>query len=316
MIGTQQLRNRIKLIVAAVAAVIMIAAICRTVVTASPVNGREVSLYVNVEKDNKLIKGLNEANFRLYEDGQSRSFRLEPSETPMTIALLLEYGGNYTLFHDDLDALMQAFMEKAPDGNWYALATFSHDLTVNVDFTKQVGRLTAAYSALEPPSWNENDTLDAVYSMLDKMGRLPGRRVLIVAGSGLDSYSSHTLDDVKKKLESADVTIYAIGLGSALRGMYEPYLGSSQRLDLLQAESFLRMLASDSGGEAWLPNQEGAYPDVMNGIVQDLTTQYHLVYESQAPHDGKLHKIKLDAFQVVDDKRSDYKVRVRSGWRF
>jgi hypothetical protein len=31
-----------------------------------------VSLYVNVVKDDKLIGGLGQANFRLYEDGQPR----------------------------------------------------------------------------------------------------------------------------------------------------------------------------------------------------------------------------------------------------
>ena len=115
---------------------------------------------------------------------------------------------------------MQAFMDKALDGNWYSLATFSHDLRVNVDFIKEKARLTQAYAQLGPPTWNETDTYDAVFSMLDKMSRLPGRRVLIVAGSGLDSFSGHTLDDVEKKLESADVTVYAVGLGSVLRGAY------------------------------------------------------------------------------------------------
>ena len=135
------------------------------------------------------------------------------------IAFLLEYGNNYIMFHEDLD-VMQAFMDKALDGNWYSLATFSPDLRVNVDFTKEKARLTQAYAQLGPPTWNETDTYDAVFSMLDKTSRLPGRRVLIVAGSGLDSFSGHTLDDVEKKLESADVTVYAVGLGSVLRGAY------------------------------------------------------------------------------------------------
>jgi len=101
-----------------------------------------------------------------------------------------------------------------------SLYALTADLRVNVDFTKEKARLTQAYAQLGPPTWNETDTYDAVFSMLDKTSRLPGRRVLIVAGSGLDSFSGHTLDDVEKKLESADVTVYAIGLGSVLRGAY------------------------------------------------------------------------------------------------
>jgi hypothetical protein len=47
-----------------------------------------------------------------------------------------------------------------------------------------------------------------------------------------------------------------------------------------------------------------------------LEHQYKLVYESQLPRDGKFHKIKVEAFRVEDDKRQNYKVRVRDGWRF
>ena len=50
--------------------------------------------------------------------------------------------------------------------------------------------------------------------------------------------------------------------------------------------------------------------------MQVLEQQYKLVYDSQLPRDGKFHKIKLEAFQILDDKRQDYKVRVREGWRF
>jgi len=39
----------------------------------------------------------------------------------------------------------------------------------------------------------------------------------------------------------------------------------------------------------------------MKGIMQNLANQYRLVYSLQAPDDGKLHQIKVDAFQVVND---------------
>ena len=70
------------------------------------------------------------------------------------------------------------------------------------------------------------------------------------------------------------------------------------------------------GGEAWFPLFETAYQDVMRGIIQSLASQYHIVYESPIPNDNKFHKIKLEAFQLVDDRRKEFHVRVREGWRF
>lgn len=166
-----------------------------------------VSLYLNLEKNGGLISGLSERNFRLYVDGESRTFRLEKPEVPASIALLVEYSNSSGYFAADLNAALQGFLKHAPEGHWYALATFSHDLEIHTDFTQQIGEMAAAYSQLGLPAWREIDTYDAVYEMLDKMGRLPGRRIMIVVGSGLDTFSHSSMDRVQKKAESENVTI-------------------------------------------------------------------------------------------------------------
>jgi Ca-activated chloride channel family protein len=277
-----------------------------------------VSLYVTVTQGDKLIGGLRQENFRLYEDGQSREFRLAEPEQPISIALLVEYSQSSSLYFDDIQAAVQWFVKEAPEGNWYALATFSKDMEIQVDFTKLVGRITEAFFEPGGPLWNEVNTFDAVDEMLDTLGRLPGRRVLIVVGSGLDTFSERTLDRIQKRIQStsSNVTVYAVGAGSLLRGTYEPYLSASARMSLLQAQSFMRTLADESGGEAWFPNFQAAYPDVMRSIMQDIAFQYRLVYVPQIPRDGKFHKIKVEAFQIVNDKRQNFKVSARKGWRF
>src|SRR5215469_9701351 len=203
------------------------------------------SLYLNVEKGGGLITGLTQANFQLYINGKPHPFRLEKPEEPASIALLVEHSGSTGYFADDLNAALPGFLRHAPEGHWYALATFSHELEVHTDFTKQIGRITAAYSQLGPPMWSEIDTYHAVYEMLDKMGRLPGRSILIVVGSGLDTFS---LGQVQRKAETENVTIFAAGLGSLFRGVYDPYLDSSARMNLMQAQAFLQMLAGKTSG--------------------------------------------------------------------
>jgi hypothetical protein len=54
-----------------------------------------------------------------------------------------------------------------------------------------------------------------------------------------------------------------------------------------------------------VPEISSSYRDVMKGIVQDLAFQYRLVYSSQNPRDGKFHKVKVEAFRIVNDKRQD-----------
>ncbi|MCI0418652.1 MAG: VWA domain-containing protein [Acidobacteria bacterium] len=277
---------------------------------------RAVSLYLTVEDDGNLIGGLTAENFRLLEQEKSRLFRLEQPDGPAAIALLVEHSQSSWLYKNDIFRAVQGFISAAPPGNWYALATFSHELNVEVDFTRQKGKLASAYAGLGSPMRDEVNTYDAIYQMLETLDRLPGRRVLIVIGSGLDSFSGHTLDEVQKRAESVNVLIYGIGAGSMLRGYYAPYLGSFARLDLLRAEAFFNMLAGKSGGQAWFPRFEAAFPDVMEGVMQMLDHQYKLVYNSRLPADGKFYEIEVEAFRVQDDKRQDYEVRVREGWRF
>jgi VWFA-related protein len=275
-----------------------------------------VSLYVNVVQDDKLIGGLRQENFRLFEDGQSRDFRLAQPEQPVSVALLVEYSQGSRLYFGDIQTAVQGFVNEAPEGNWYALATFSKDMEIQVDFTKLGGRITEAFLDLGQPMWNEINTHDAVYEVLDVLGRLPGRRVLILIGSGFDTFSERTLDQVRKKAQSTNVTVYGVAAGSEFRGTYQSYLGSSAQMSLMQAESYMRMLANESGGEAWFPRFVSAYRDVMRGIIQDLAFQYRLLYSPQVPRDGKFRKIKVEAFQIVNDKRRDFKVLARAGWRF
>ena len=275
-----------------------------------------VSLYVTVEQGDKLITGLKQQNFRLLEDGQLREFRLEQPEKPVSIALLVEYSRSSAVYFNDIQAALQGFMRAAPQDDWLAVATFSRDLDIRADFTKERGEVEDAFSGLGSPTWNEINTYDAVYEILDKMSGLKGRRVLILIGSGVNTFSKHTLDDVRKKMQSSNVTVYGVGAGSLLRGRYEHSLSTAARMQLTQSQAFMQMLANESGGETWFPKFESAFAGVMKGVMQSIESQYRLVYTPQTPADQKFHKVTVEAFHIVNDKRQNFKVRARAGWRF
>jgi Ca-activated chloride channel family protein len=274
------------------------------------------SLYFTVEEGDKLIGGLTEKNFRLYEEGQPVAFKLAEPESPILITLLVEYSQASGPYLSDIETALREFMEAAPEGNWYSLATFSQELQINVDFTKLKGEILAGYAGLGQPFWGEVNTYDAVFDTLEKLEMLPGRKVVIVIGSGLNSFSAHTLGDVQKKIEATNVTVFGLGAGSLFRGQYDAYLGTGARLELTQAEAFLNMLANKSGGQAFFPRFETAYKDIVRGVIAMLQNQYRILYESRVRPDKKFHRLKIEAFQVVDDKRRDFSVRVRDGWRW
>lgn len=315
--SANQTRYNFRSVAAAIGLLSMASACSAAAAVDAPAGSKTetVSLYLNVEKDGKLITGLQRGNFRLSEDGKSREFRLEKPEEPASIAFLVEYSASSVAFLEDIAYVFDGFQAHGVEGHWYALATFANTLEIHTDFTKQLGEITQTYAALGPATWNEVNTYDAVYEMLDKMGRLPGRRILVVVGSGIDTFSEHNMDDVKKKIEADNVTVFAAGLGSLLRGAYDPYMTSYGQMQLIQAQAFLQMLAAKSGGFAWVPKMTNAFHDVTEGIMQSIAAQYRIVYESKIKGSDKFKKIKVEAFTVTNDKRQNFKVLTREGWR-
>ena len=270
-------------------------------------------LYVNVEQDGKLITGLNASNFRVFLDGRAQQFEIAAPETPTSIVLLVEYSQLSGSFLDDMANGIRGFIDHAPEENWYGLMTFARTSEIITDFTKNKYAIASSFASLPPPGWSEIDSYDAILNVIDRTARLPGRRVIVFIGSGFNTFSTVSFDDVQKRLESSDVSIYCLGLGSALRTSSS--FDSASEMELLVARSFLNMLAKKSGGEAWFPNFGKGFDDAMEGVMQDLTTQYKLVVNGAIPDDDRFHKIKVEAFTVTNDKRQNFTARVREGFR-
>lgn len=270
-------------------------------------------LYVAVEKDGVPVTGLDGANFHLYVNGQPLSFQLERPE-PASVALLLENSTTSWRGFQQLNAPIRSFLEHAPQNDdTYALAAYSRSLFVAFEFTRQADLIPEVYAALGRPLWSDINTYDAVYGMLERLGRIQGRRILVLIGSGLDTLSGYTLEDVKRKIEAENVTVFAIGTGSLFADSYSAALGSAAASHLAGARSFLEMLAMKSGGGAWFPNQTAEVPSALNDILGRIAAQYCLVYEPPRLPAGKFESVKVEV--AAQDGQANLTVLAREGWR-
>jgi hypothetical protein len=86
-------------------------------------------------------------------------------------------------------------------------------------------------------------------------------------------------------------------------------------MDLRQGEMLIRMLAERSGGKWFCPSCEADYADSMRDTMNTLDKQYTVEYRRPAPPEPGFLKLKVEAFEVVDDVRKDFQVRAREGWR-
>ena len=104
------------------------------------------------------------------------------------------------------------------------------------------------------------------------------RRVLVVLSDGNDNNSRFTETEIKNMVIEGDVRVYAIGLN------YRPRL--------------LRQLADETGGKVLVAQNMAELPDVVQRLSTELRTEYLLGYtSSNAPNDGKYHKVKIEVVQ-------------------
>jgi VWFA-related protein len=283
-----------------------------TLLFLTPAGAREVSLYAGVVRDGKPVTGLTAADFRVWEDGKPVPFRLEPLEEPAEVVLVVEASQSSYPYSNDIDTIMQSFGAAAPEGKWYALVSFSRGAGVDQDFTRDREQIAATWAALGQPAWSDIDSYDAVYQVLGALQRLPGRRAMIVIGSGYDTFSDHTAGDVAKISQRSNVLVYSIGAGSNGPGTYSVW-GGSEHMRTLQGESFLDRTAKESGGRAWFPETGDELSAALKSVFEDFDNRYRLVYDADTPADGKLHKVKVEAYDPGTGKKLD--VHVRKGWR-
>lgn len=260
---------------------------------------------------------LRQEDFRLFVDEKPVAFQLAPPEARTSILFLVE-DSQYSrwMLSKDLTTAVLGLLDAAPQGAWFALATYSSRLKLDEDLTQDKGRILSMLRNLPQPVWPQVETFDAIYEALDELELTPGRRVLVVIGSGYDRSSEHTADEIQSKIEQSHTLVYSIGIGSRLRGDYEPYLRYERRMRFAQDDLFLRLIAEDSGGLSWFPQNEDAFREAAKQLGLALKNQYRLVYFDKVTERHRFHPIRVEAFEGTGSQRRQLDVRARKGWRY
>ncbi len=277
-----------------------------------------VSISVTVEPTGRVVPELLEHNFRVFLDQQPQQILKVTQNEPTSIVLLVGTSLMSSYFVNDVTSSMRALLETAPDHHSYALVTFSGTPKVEAVLAPGLDGIRSGLAEIRRSARRETNTHDAVYEALEAMESLPGRRVLIVIGCGLDNFSRHSFDELQRKVESTNVLIYGICTGSDLRSgsgsccLDDP----ANQPDLQRGEMLMRMLAKSSGGHLFCPASDSGYGDAIRKTMGTLDRLYTLVLEPAAKQSGGLHKISVEAFLIEGDKRHNLKVRSREKWRF
>ena len=287
-------------------------------------------------KEGQFIPGLRAENFRVLEDGvpqQISSFN-QAKDAPITAVLLTEFAStNYYFFYDAMNASYSFANSLKPD-DWIAVMYYDMKPHILVDFTQDKHEIFGGLRQLSIPTWSETNLFDALYDAVDRLDRLQGRKYIILVSSGRDTFSKLNFDHILKKLrETRNITIFAISTGQFVRQLSDcPRTSidvispcSDVRMNYLQADNQMNTFAHMTGGQAYFPRFQAAFPEVFGDIAQSIRNQYILAYHpTNAKQDGSYRKIKVELtdgdghpLKIRDQKGKDakYVVVAREGYK-
>ena len=247
-----------------------------------------VQLPVSVlDRQLRLVPGLQKSNFEVFEDGVAQQITLFSHEdVPVSVGLVIDNSGSMSNKRQRVNRAALAFVRESNPEDETFIINFHRASYLEQDFTSRVDDLVAALSDLD--TRGETALYDAVHLSAEhsQNGKLDKKALLLIS-DGDDTSSRYTLDNAVEALRKSGVTLYAIGLldeGNRRR--------SRGRSSTRGARQALQTFADVTGGQAYFPTSVDEVEEICKRIAHDLRNQYTIGYSSSNQSlDGKWRKI-------------------------
>ena len=242
----------------------------------------------------KFIPGLPQGAFHVFEDNRVQTITHFASEdVPLELLVAIDISGSMSPTMPKLKTAVKEFLKSVPPQDQVTLLGFNDSIfTLTRKATDESERVRAV-DRLAP--WGSTALYDVILRGVEMLGRHTGRKALVVFTDGEDQGSHATLNDVERRLQSSDTTLYMIGQG---RGVT---LESLKRV--------MERLVTPTGGRALFTDSVDELHSAFGELLDELSNQYLLGYSStNDKRDDVWRRIRVD----VDGHRE---VRARQGYR-
>ncbi|MEQ1644719.1 MAG: VWA domain-containing protein [Pyrinomonadaceae bacterium] len=167
-------------------------------------------------RDGTIKASLKKDNFKLFENGVEQEIAyLESGESPFTVMLLADLSGSLNEHKVQIGRAIDTFIGMLRPNDTVVVATFdsAKDIDIRVPPT-----LKKDYSAPKPPSSRGTEspytiTFDAVDQAIKYLGKLKGRRAIVLFGDGELWGMKATAAENLRAAEESESTFFTIRYG-------------------------------------------------------------------------------------------------------
>jgi Ca-activated chloride channel family protein len=242
----------------------------------------------------KFVRGIPQSAFHVSEDGRPQAItHFASDDVPLELLAAIDISGSMAPAMPKLKKAVKEFLADVPRQDQVTLLGFNDNIfTLTRKATDPIDRAKAV-DRLAP--WGATALYDVLLRGIEMLGRQAGRKALVVFTDGEDQGSHATINDVERRLQSSDVTLYMIGQG---RGV-----------TLEPLRKIMERLSTPTGGRALFTDSIDELHNAFADLLDELSNQYLLGYAPvNTTKDDTWHRIKVD----VDGQRD---VRARQGYR-
>lgn len=173
----------------------------------------------------RLVDGLTEANFKVFDNGVDQPFSLDTFGTgvaPVAMMVAVQTSGISAaalVKVRQIGSMIQPLVSGAR--GCAGLLSFSDSVVVRQPCTRNVQDFSTAFDRLEPRAPKEGHLLDAAAEAIKLLDARPSsRRVLLLISETRDRGSEAKLDDVIRMAQTAGVTVYAATYSAFRSGFF------------------------------------------------------------------------------------------------
>ena len=236
---------------------------------------------------NRLVTGLEQDNFRVFEDNIEQEIVTFSSEdVPISIGVIFDFSGSMSNKIDKAREAALEFFKTANPQDEFFLVTFNERAELTSAFTNSVEDLQSRMLVTAPRG--RTALLDAIYLGLSQMrGAHNAKRALLILSDGGDNHSRYNENDIKRLDKEADTQLYAIGI-------FDPLGNRNRTPEELNGPTLLSEITELTGGRVFAVEHLNDLPDIASKIGMELRNQYVLGYKpSNHIHDARWRKIKV-----------------------
>lgn len=262
-----------------------------------------VSLFATVlDARGKLVAGLGEEDFLIYEDGvRQKISQFSREYVPLSVVILFDTSSSMSGTKlEDAGKSLREFLKRMNRGDEAMLITFRTRPIVLQPFTRDLEKVRRALKKLE--ARGSTALYDTIQAALEQAAASRNRRhALLLLSDGINTYGEAHLEDTIERLRRQAVELFAIGVESNL---------PEDHRDRETTRAVLGELTRSAGGEAFIVQSPRELNTICRTISDRMHNQYSLGYYPPKRQGSQWRSIRIEprgqGLRILPSKRGYY----------